>query len=48
MVSFQEFVSIYAAKCGGDATEAADVWNREKDEIKRLSRAEVTEALTCP
>lgn len=48
MVTFQEFVSIYAAKCGGDATEAAQVWNREKAEIKRMTRSEVTNALVCP
>lgn len=47
MVDFSTFVSVYAEKCGGDAAEAAEVWNAEKQTIESMSRAEVRRSLSC-
>lgn len=45
MVTWQEFVGIYADVRGGDATEAAPLWNRNKSKLKAASEAEVRAAL---
>lgn len=49
MVTYREFVSVYADKCGGGADEAAVVWNRFKSEIESMdTEAAARDALTCP
>lgn len=59
MVTFNEFMSIGMEQCApsGRGSQAArrqtfadlaDVWNREKDEIRSMSGAEVRQNLTCP
>lgn len=45
MVTWQEFVGIYADTRGGDATEAAPVWNRNKEQLQEASAGEVRAAL---
>lgn len=47
MVTYREFVDIYAEKCGGGVTDSAPVWNRNKDAISDMTRSEVFDALEC-
>lgn len=51
MTDFNTFMSIGLNQCGSDRQTFAglvEVWNREKDEIKAMSQAEVRQNLTCP
>lgn len=59
MVDFNTFMSVGLKKCAptGPGSQSGrqetfddlvEVWNREKDEIEAMSKAEVRRNLTCP
>lgn len=51
MVDFNTFMSVALKECGSDEStfsRLVDVWNREKESIRPMSRAEVRENLECP
>lgn len=51
MTDFNDFMSIGLNRCGSDQetfSGLVEVWNREKDEIKAMTQAEVRRNLTCP
>lgn len=51
MVDFNEFMSVGLNQCGSDRETfggLVEVWNREKDEIRSLSKSELRDRLTCP
>lgn len=48
MVTFREFVSVFADECGGGANDAAPVWNNNEETIRSLSESELREKLRCP
>lgn len=51
MVTFQEFMSVALDKCGNDQAtfrRMTQLWNRQKDEIQGMSRAELRSSLNCP
>lgn len=51
MTDFNDFMSIGLSQCGSDRqtfAQLVEVWNREKDDIRQMSQAEVRRNLTCP
>lgn len=51
MVSFQNYMSIGLNRCGSDEqtfSALVSLWNREKDEIKAMSQADLRDNLVCP
>lgn len=51
MTDFNSFMSIGLNQCGSDRETFAglvEVWNREKEEIRQMSQAEVRQQLRCP
>lgn len=51
MVDFNTFMSIGLNKCGSDRrtfSRLVDLWNSEKEDIKRMTQAELREELRCP
>jgi len=51
MVEFQKFMSIGLSKCGSDESTFAGlvaVWNDEKEQISKMTVAEVRDELVCP
>lgn len=51
MATFREFMSVGLEQCGSDRGTFADlveVWNREKEDIKQMSPAEIRRNLVCP
>lgn len=51
MVTFQEFMSVGLDKCGSDQRtfrRLTDLWNREKEQIQRMTRTELRDELNCP
>lgn len=51
MTDFNSFMSIGLNQCGSDRETFAalvEVWNREKDDIRTMTQAEVRQNLTCP
>lgn len=51
MTDFNSFMSIGLEQCGSDKetfSELVEVWNRQKDEIREMSQAEVRRTLQCP
>lgn len=51
MADFNQFMSVGLSQCGSDRdtfAELVEVWNREKDEIRTMTVAEVRQSLTCP
>lgn len=45
MVTWQQFVSLVAEIRGGDVSDAAPMWNRNKQKLSQASKEEVREAL---
>lgn len=51
MVEFTAFMSVALKQCGNDQrtfSELVDLWNREKETIKTMSRSELRDELECP
>lgn len=51
MVDFNQFMSIGLEQCGSDKetfSDLVDVWNREKDDIRNMTVAQVRQNLRCP
>lgn len=51
MVDFQTFMSVGLEKCGNDPrtfSQLTDLWNREKDEIQKMTRSTLRQELRCP
>ena len=51
MTDFNTFMSIGLSQCGSDREtfgQLVEVWNREKDDIREMTAAEVRNNLTCP
>lgn len=50
MVTFQDFMSVYLSKCGNDERQfqtATELWNREKETIRTLTKSELRQELNC-
>lgn len=51
MVEFTEFMSVGLNRCGTDKetfADLVDLWNREKTEIKQMSKQDLEQNLRCP
>lgn len=51
MPEFTAYMSVALNECGNDQRTFAalvDLWNREKDSIRPMSRSELRDELNCP
>lgn len=51
MVTRQEYMSVVLSKCGNDPAtfrEVSNIWNRQKEKLRGMSKSELEERFTCP